>query len=130
MSLGARLYTRLSLANRGVGPIFTTVVTNVPGPQFPMYMAGARAGLWLGAGCPLDGTGLFHTINSYYGSVCLAFICCREMMPDPDFYHQCITGAYHELLEAAQAIEAKAANSPRGKVEAAPKPKARKARSA
>ena len=42
MSLGAQLYTRLSLANRGVGPIFSTVVTNVPGPPVPIYSAGAR----------------------------------------------------------------------------------------
>lgn len=127
-SVGMRVAAGTHLAART--PMLHTIVTNVPGPQFPMYMAGARAGLWLGAGCPLDGTGLFHTINSYYGSVCLAFICCREMMPDPDFYHQCITGAYNELLEAARAIETKSATpNQRGKVEAAPKPKARKASS-
>lgn len=104
-SLGMRAAASTHLAARS--PLLHTIVTNVPGPQFPMYMTGARAALWLGAGCPLDGTGLFHTINSYYGSVCLTFICCRKMMPDPDFYHQCITSSFQELMKAAQKLQAK-----------------------
>lgn len=106
-SVGMRVVSSTHLAARA--PLLHTIITNVPGPQFPMYMAGAKAGLWLGAGCPLDGTGLFHTVNSYYGSITLTFICCRKMMPDPDFYHQCITGAFHELQQQSLALAKKSA---------------------
>ena len=39
--LGARAYTRLGLANR-VRPFLNTVITNVPGPQIPLYFTGAQ----------------------------------------------------------------------------------------
>ena len=41
--LAARLYTRTGLANRH-NPIFTTTVTNVPGPQVPLYFCGGGDG--------------------------------------------------------------------------------------
>ena len=103
-SLGMRVAAATHLAAKA--PILHTIVTNVPGPQVPLYMAGAKARLWLGAGCPLDGVGLFHTINSYYGSVAITFICCRTMMPDPDVYHQCITSSFTELYNAAKTLSA------------------------
>lgn len=81
-------------------PIAHTIITNVPGPQFPLYLCGAKALLWLSIGCPSHGCGLFHTITSYYGSVAITFITDRNMIPDPDFYHSCINSAYQELLAA------------------------------
>ena len=39
--LGARLYTQLGLADR-MSQAFNCVVTNVPGPRVPIYMAGAQ----------------------------------------------------------------------------------------
>src|SRR5690606_15819847 len=112
-SVGMRVMSATGIASRA--PFVHTIVTNVPGPQFPMYLCGARAMLWLGAGCPMHGVGLFHTVNSYYGSVFLTFLSCRQMLPDPDFYHQCINKSFQELLAAArelgerppQAVEAK-----------------------
>ncbi len=113
-SVGMRVMSATGIASRA--PFVHTIVTNVPGPQFPMYLCGARAMLWLGAGCPMHGVGLFHTVNSYYGSVFLTFLSCRQMLPDPDFYHQCINKSFQELLAAArelaerppQVVEAKA----------------------
>jgi len=102
-SLGMRVAASTGLSSKA--PVLHTIVTNVPGPAFPMYMCGAKAMLWLGAGAPLDGAGLFHTVNSYFGSVSLTFICCREMLPDPDFYHQCINSAFRDLLNAAKTLD-------------------------
>src|SRR3546814_3795984 len=56
MALGARLYTSLGLANR-VGPPFSTVVTNVPGPHVPIYSSGARLESMMGLLCLTDGMG-------------------------------------------------------------------------
>ncbi|MCR2835055.1 WS/DGAT/MGAT family O-acyltransferase [Parerythrobacter lacustris] len=103
MALGAQLYTRLSLADRGVGPIFTTVVTNVPGPPVPIYSAGARLESMMGLICLTDGMGLAHVVQSYTSEATISFTADREMMPDPEFYAQCIQDSFEELRDAAKA---------------------------
>ena len=45
--------------------------------------------------------GLFTTINSYNGKLSIAFISDRAMMPDPEFYTECIRKSYRELENAA-----------------------------
>lgn len=117
MALGAQLYTRLGLANRGVGPVFSTVVTNVPGPPVPIYSSGARLESMMGLLCLTDGLGLGHVVQSYCSEATIAFTACRKAMPDPEFYARCIEDSFAELREAA-----KAASEPA----AAPKPKATK----
>jgi WS/DGAT/MGAT family acyltransferase len=101
MALGAQLYTRLGLANR-VGPPFSTVVTNVPGPPVPIYSTGARLESMMGLLCLTDGLGLGHVVQSYCAEATIGFTACRKLMPDPEFYAQCIEDSYHELLAAAQ----------------------------
>ncbi len=101
MSLGAQLYTRLGLANR-MGPPFTTVVTNVPGPPVPIYSAGARLESMMGLVCLTDGMGLAHVVQSYTDEATIAFTGCRELMPDPEFYAQCIEDSFTEMRDAAR----------------------------
>ncbi len=127
MSLGAQLYTRLSLANRGVGPMFTTVVTNVPGPPVPIYSAGARLESMMGLICLTDGMGLAHTVQSYHREATIAFTADRAMMPDPDFYVECIHESFEELRDAAahsaerKAPEPAASKAPEARKSAATK---------
>lgn len=106
MSLGAQLYTRLGLANRGMAPMFTTVVTNVPGPPVPIYSTGARLESMFGLICLTDGMGLAHTVQSYVDEATVAFTACRELMPDPEFYSQCIEDSFAELRDAARQADA------------------------
>ncbi len=103
MALGAQLYTRLGLANRGVGPPFSTVVTNVPGPPVPIYSSGARLESMMGLLCLTDGLGLGHVVQSYCAEATIAFTACRKLMPDPEFYAQCIEDSFNELRDAAKA---------------------------
>lgn len=98
--LAARLYTRAGLANR-VRPIFNCVVTNIPGPQQPLYMGGARLITQYGLGPIVDGMALIHPVFSYCGEITISFTSCREIMPDPAFYAECIEASYHELCAAA-----------------------------
>ncbi|MEO1656979.1 MAG: wax ester/triacylglycerol synthase family O-acyltransferase [Pseudomonadota bacterium] len=98
--ISTRLYSRLGLANR-LRPMFNMVVTNVPGPQVPLYMAGARMVTSYGIGPVMDSMGLFQAVTSYCGEVCIAITACRDMMPDPSFYAQCLRESFEELLEAA-----------------------------
>ncbi len=78
------------------------VISNVPGPQFPLYLAGAKVHLMMGLGPLLDMMGLFHAVLSGVGRITITFLSCREMMPDPDFYKACLQEAYEELRVAAQ----------------------------
>lgn len=99
MSLGMRVGVKTGLVSKA--PLPQTIVTNVPGPQFPLYFCGAKASVLFGIGCILDGSGLFHTVTSYNGNVGLTFLSCREIMTDPDFYHQCINRSLQEHIDAA-----------------------------
>jgi len=61
---------------------FNVVISNVPGPQFPLYGIGAK----LIANYPVsainDGVGLNMTVQSYNGSLDFGFVACRELVPD------------------------------------------------
>ena len=95
----ARLSSRLGLANR-VKPAYNCVITNVPGPQIPLYFTGAKLLASYGLGPAIDGMGLFHCIYSYAGRFNVGVSACREMMPDPAFYKACLQAAFDELYEA------------------------------
>ncbi len=97
--LAARLYSQLALANRSQ-PFFNTVITNVPGPQMPLYAHGARLVSQYGMGPVGDGIGLIHPVFSYCGQITIAVTACREMMPDPGFYAECLQDSYDEMRAA------------------------------
>lgn len=100
MALGARLYSRLGLAKR-ISPAFNTIVTNVPGPPVTLYSAGARLVSMHGLLCLTDGQGIGHVVQSYVDQATIGFTACREMMPDPEFYSQCLQNSFDALIEAA-----------------------------
>jgi WS/DGAT/MGAT family acyltransferase len=110
--LAARLYTNLGLANR-ITPIFNTVITNIPGPQVPLYMTGARLVTQFGLGPILDGMGIIHPVFSYCGEITISFTSCREMIPDPAFYAECIQESFEELKAATEGKHVKSATGAR-----------------
>jgi len=98
--ISGRLVARTGMMSR-LNPIAHAVVTNVPGPQVPLYFTRARMVTSFGLGLPLDGMGLFHAILSYNGQISIAATCCRAMMPDPGFYAECIEASFKALREEA-----------------------------
>ena len=100
--LATRSASRLSLANRA-NPVINTVITNVPGPQMPLYMAGAQMVALFGMGPVTDGMGIIHPVFSYNGTITISFTSCREMLSDPAFYAECLQASFDELYEAATA---------------------------
>jgi hypothetical protein len=54
----------------------------------------------------MDCLGLGHAVFSYCGKISLAAMACREMMPDPDFYIECLNESFEEILEASKRFEA------------------------
>jgi hypothetical protein len=97
--IAARLYTQFGLAN-SAKPFFNTVVTNVPGPPIPIYSAGAEMVKYFGLLCLFDGLGLGHVVMSYHKEVTITITADRNMMPDPEFYADCLRESYEELERA------------------------------
>ena len=62
----ARLYTGMKLADRH-RPVANLVVSNVPGPDFPLYLGGSQLLGMFPLGPVMDGMGLNITIMSYRG---------------------------------------------------------------
>ncbi len=99
--LAARAYSRFGLANR-IRPFLNTVITNVPGPQVPLYFTGAKMVSLYGVGPVMDGMGLIHPIFSYAGQITISVTACRDQMPDPGFYAQCLEDSFEALQRAAE----------------------------
>lgn len=95
----ARLASQWGLMSR-MKPSFNCVITNVPGPQVPLYSMGAQMINTFGTGPVQDGIGLFQVISSYCGKFTISATACREMMPDPEFYHACLQASFDELQQA------------------------------
>ncbi|NQX95036.1 MAG: wax ester/triacylglycerol synthase family O-acyltransferase, partial [Erythrobacter sp.] len=128
MALGAQLFNRVSLAHRAMP--FNTVVTNVPGPPVHIYSSSARLeSMALSLICLTDGLGLAHVVQSYVDEAYISFTACRDIMPDPEFYSQCLQDSFEELLAAAKALDSAPAKPAPAKPAPA-KPAAKKAATA
>jgi hypothetical protein len=75
------LYGRSRLANR-LPPIVNVAISNVPGPQFPLYFAGARLAGFFPVSIPGHGIALNMTVQSYNGSLEVGLTACRRALPD------------------------------------------------
>jgi len=80
---------------------FHTVISNVPGPQVPIYMSGAQLHSLLGLGPLVDDMGLFHAVTSCAGFIDITSVSCKEMMPDIGRYAHCLQQSFEELRSAA-----------------------------
>ncbi len=101
MSGVASLYGRSRLAN-SIPPIANVVISNVPGPQVPLYMAGATMKTFYPVSIIVHGVALNITVESYNGSLDFGLIACRKAAPD-------VRDLAKYLVEEHEAIKAKAA---------------------
>jgi WS/DGAT/MGAT family acyltransferase len=62
-------------------PAFNLVVSNVPGPDKPLYFRGWRLEAAYPLSIPYNGYALNITVESYAGSLGLGFIGCRDAIP-------------------------------------------------
>ena len=77
----AQLTFRLS-TSRMAAPNWNLVISNVPGPQIPLYMAGAQLVANYPVSVITDGMGLNITVMSYCGKLDIGIVADREQMPD------------------------------------------------
>jgi diacylglycerol O-acyltransferase len=80
-SRAAKVTFRLSTSRAG-RPTWNVVVSNVPGPQIPIYMAGGRLVANYPVSVITDGMGLNITVMSYLGSLDVGILADRDQMPD------------------------------------------------
>jgi hypothetical protein len=51
--------------------------------------------------CLLDGMALGHVVQSYVREATITFTADRNVMPDPEFYSQCLRESFEEMADAA-----------------------------
>lgn len=107
-----KLYSRFNVATMH-NPVFNVTITNVPGPQFPLYINGHKLISISGMAPLFDGMGLIITVFSYNGLLTISPTSDARSMPDLDTFSR-------YLREAANELEA--AILERGKQPAKPKP--------
>lgn len=77
-----------------------TLISNVAGPQFPLFQGGAELKSFWGLPPLTHGIGLGHAVFSYNNNMTISFLSCKEMMLDPDNYTQCLMQSFNELTES------------------------------
>jgi diacylglycerol O-acyltransferase len=117
LSLAAKL---LGAAASGAGrraPLAHCSIANVPGPASPLYLDGARMTYFSAIMPVYDGLGLVFAVTSYDGMLIVSPTACREQLPDPAFFAQCLRDSFQEYLALADAAPArKPARRPRAPV--------------
>jgi hypothetical protein len=99
MAAAARLVT-----SRRFAPLQTNLfISNVPGPQYPLYMNGAMLTHQFGMAPITNNAALFITALSYNGSISFSITSDRAIMPDVHFFRECMLAAIGELREALHA---------------------------
>jgi WS/DGAT/MGAT family acyltransferase len=99
LALGARNATRQLP--------FNLVVTNVPGPQIPLYLFGSRMLESYPVVPLLDGLGLGIALFSYDGKLCWGFNADWDLLPDLDDFVNDVAESFAELREVALGASAK-----------------------
>lgn len=101
--VAARYYSRANIAKKH-NPIFNLIITNVPGPQIPLYMAGHKLHVNMGTAPIIDGMGLIMPVFSYNGSISISSTSATNMMPDMNVFARHVRDSANELEAAALAL--------------------------
>ncbi|MFA5120597.1 wax ester/triacylglycerol synthase family O-acyltransferase [Zavarzinia sp.] len=97
----ARLYSRWRIADLHRPP-YNVIISNVPGPPFPLYLAGAELLHSYPISLAIEGIALNITIMSYRNEVAIGLTADREAVPDIEHMMEQMPAALAEI-EAALA---------------------------
>ena len=96
----ARLYSGARLADRHP-PIHNLVVSSIPGPPVPLYIAGATLEATFPMGPLIEGSGLNVTVLTNLGNVDVGILACPDLVPDVADLARGFERAVAELCKAA-----------------------------
>jgi diacylglycerol O-acyltransferase len=96
------LAARLLMTSELAGRLTNVCISNVPGPNVPVYMNGAQLLGGVGLGPLGDRMGLFIAVASFNGNMSFNVTSCRRTLPDIEFFIECLRESFEELSEAAK----------------------------
>jgi len=82
-------------------PPFNLCISNVPGPNVPVYLCGAKLLAHYPVSVITDGQGLNITLVGYLGRLHFGLVSCRELVPDIDVLADYLVDELELLLKAA-----------------------------
>jgi WS/DGAT/MGAT family acyltransferase len=128
MSGLASLYGRSGLADK-LPPAANVAISNVPGPSFALYFAGAKVAAYFPVSIPGHGLALNMTVQSYNGALEFGLTACRRAVPDVADLGDYVVAEHKKLFglilgNAPQAAAAAPAVAPAAAPAAAAVPKA------
>ena len=97
MAAATALYARARVADR-MPPLANVVISNVPGPPAPLFMAGARMLSIYPTSIVVHGLALNITVQSYDQSLDFGLMACAAAMPDVAELAEHIRAAFDELV--------------------------------
>jgi len=111
LALSARLYSELQIAQR-YQPVFNLPITNVPGPQVPLYLQGARLVQQYNAAPLFDSMGLVIVAVSYQGSLTLNFTICPDVVANGDSLRHHACASLDAIEQAASMLDPEEMHTP------------------
>jgi diacylglycerol O-acyltransferase / wax synthase len=87
-------------------PPFNLCISNVPGPNVPVYLGGAKLLAQYPVSVITDGQGLNITLVGYLGQLHFGLVACRELVPDIDTLTDYLVDELDRLTMAAAGREA------------------------
>lgn len=97
----SRLVTNLRLFDH-LRPVFNVVVSNIPGPDVPLYMAGARMVAIYPIGPVAEGVGVNVTVFSYLGTMYVGVQACWDLVPDVEVIANGMVDALGDLVKESK----------------------------
>lgn len=95
------LYRRVTAWER-IPVIANLAISNVPGPQVPLYLAGMRLTAYYPVSIVTHGLGLNVTIVSYDGSLDFGIVSATSALPNPRAFARHLGAAHRELLKLSK----------------------------
>ena len=75
-------------------------ISNVPGPNMPLYFAGARLRVFAPVSIVMHGVALNITVQSYNGGLNFGVVACRRALPNMEDFAEDMLAAYEDLKKA------------------------------
>jgi diacylglycerol O-acyltransferase / wax synthase len=87
-------------------PVANVVISNVPGPQVPLYLAGARMATFFPVSIIVHSIALNITVQTYCGSIDFGVIACKKAVPDLHKLTEAVSSGFDELIALADGVAA------------------------
>jgi hypothetical protein len=89
---------------QGSAVLGNVLISNVPGPAVPLYIAGARILTMYPCSIPFHGSALNITVESYCDRMDFGLIACRRAVPDLPLLADGLARAFSELESAVPTL--------------------------